>query len=113
VSQTVAVVFGGAKANAPGKHPLIRDVGVVAAGVGAGLLLNKLLAGGVPKPPATTPPAAPTVPKPPTTVAAPDLTAGTKGPGVKTGRNSTIMTSPSGLGSISQSNVQTKTLLGL
>jgi len=112
MSQTAGVVFGGAKANAPGSHPLVRDAAVVGGSILGGLLLNKLLTKKPATPPAQTTILAPTTPTPPKLMAPPDLmTAGN--PKRKTGRNATILTGASGLGTISESNVQSKTLLGL
>lgn len=112
MGQTAKVVFGGAKANAPGSHPLLRDALVVGGGILGGLLLNKAVTPKAATPPYVAPQAAPKNPAPPKLAIPPDLIGTSGAPGRKSGRNATILTGPSGLGTISTSNTQSKTLLG-
>lgn len=111
MGQIAGTVFGGAKANAPGSHPILRDAAVIGGGILGGLLLNKALTPKASTPPYVAPATPPTTPKPPKMVAPPDLVTPT-GTTKRSGRNATVLTGPSGLGSISGANTQTKTLLG-
>lgn len=115
MGSTAGTVFGGAKAPAPGAPPqkgaLGRDIALITGSVLGGLLLNKALTPKAATPPYVAPAAPPSTPKPPKMVAPPDLTL-PGGTTKKSGRNATLLTGPSGLGTISGANVQTKSLLG-
>lgn len=112
MGHTAGVIFGGAKANSPGGHPLLRDAAVIGTTILGGLLLNKAINPKPATPPAQTTLIAPTNPAPPKLMAPPDLMKASGTP-KKSGRNATILTGANGLGTISQSNVQSKTLLGM
>ena len=115
MSSIAGTVFGGAKlpsTNAPPqKNAAIRDVALITGSVLGGLLLNRALTPKAATPPYVAPQAAPKPPAPPKPVTPPDLT-GTSGTPRKSGRNATLLTGPSGLGTIGANNTSTKTLLG-
>ena len=116
MSSVAGTVFGGAKTPAPGAPPqkgaLGRDIALIGGSILGGLLLNKAVTPKAATPPYVAPATPPSKPAPPKLTIPPDLVGTSGAKGKSSGRNGTILTGPSGLGTISTNNTQTKTLLG-